>query len=595
MRRVSSRQRLVSWDAFDASRDSSDVSESDYSDNDHPLESSVVILAKMHATATTAGSQSFTDGASETSSTRSSNLNSTIHSTLSSSAVTAASQSQRRKRGRRKHHGPVVVPSFAWEVEAPPSSHLLRLEQLVPDVQWHILSFLDVASLRSVLQLNHKYRDLVQSDEAAVTVWQPHVQRKWPMMDSSRMGLVDAYALPTAAAASSKSEFDVNLPLLLSMTPSALPSEVDISLLDHPRRRSHTRNSALRSHRRITHQLMRAPMPTKLQVYKPHSEHQQQMHQSIMIRYTGPVGSGDRCIRANHPMPRPIRKTSTWGRPKFLMRGNSSHSMNSGGLIGGSTNIPSNMHGSLFDLICQGARAVSRRGMADWRPFVCPYLQKDGTLDVTPRMVAYYEVEILEKPQDSNTSDTDGDDDDSFPPPPRRANSTSECVAVGIATESFHVHSRMPGWDSLSFGYHGDDGGIFHSSGGMVERFGPTFGTGDTVGCGIDYVQQGIFFTLNGKFLGYGWKNIGTEFLHNDLYPVVGIDTNAVIALNFGTNKPFKYDLSEFHSKHAQLIEPQYQFSKRAGSIPRGLGAIGRSTSSGSLSSRFSRRSASKR
>jgi hypothetical protein len=159
-------------------------------------------------------------------------------------------------------------------------------------------------------------------------------------------------------------------------------------------------------------------------------------------------------------------------------------------------------------------------------------------------MVAYFEVEILQK-------ERIGDD------VPRAT--TSECVAVGLATEAFHVHSRMPGWDSLSFGYHGDDGRTFHSGGGA--RFGSAFGVGDTVGCGIDYVARGIFFTLNGRFLGYGWKNLGPELLNHALYPVVGIDTSAPIQLNFGTCKPFLYNLDDFHASHERIIQPRYRFS----------------------------------
>jgi hypothetical protein len=164
-------------------------------------------------------------------------------------------------------------------------------------------------------------------------------------------------------------------------------------------------------------------------------------------------------------------------------------------------------------------------------------------------MVAYFEVSITEDKRTEPES-----------PSPLRSEEKRECVAVGIATESFSYKTKMPGWDSQSFGYHGDDGGTFHASGGMVERFGPCFGSGDTVGCGIDYISRGIFFTLNGNFLGYGWKQIDVEFLENNLYGVVGIDTNDPVSVNYG-DSPFQFDLTNFTMKHEGLISPHYQHS----------------------------------
>ncbi len=472
MKRVSSRQRLVSWDAFDAHRES-DLSDSEYSDNDSPV---VIHLDK-------------------------------------------------RKRSR-KHLGPVLIPDTTV------------LEELTVDVQVQILSFLDVKSLRSICSVNHQYRSLILSEEYLRSIWKPVLQQYWPVK-SDLPPLVDSYSLPTAMADG------LNLPLLLSMTPRVLPTHVDEALLDHPSRLSLVEGNW------INHQFLRAPMPTKLAVVHQDS--------TTLIRYTGPIGSGDRCVRANHPLPRPLRRKPFWSRKRT---------------------------DGLFERICQGARAVSRRG-ANWTPFCAPHLQEDGSLDVTPRMIAYYEVEIL-----AQSENTVPDDEDSIPPITRTRTHTAECVAVGIATENFHIHSRMPGWDSLSFGYHGDDGGIFHSSGGMVEHFGPTFGKGDIVGCGIDYVAQAIFFTLNGKFLGYGWKNIGVDFLQKNLYPVVGIDTNAFITLNFGTTKPFKFDLTSFHQRHSKLIQSHYQYSRRGQSSKSSRSSSCSHSSAGStLSSRFSRRS----
>ncbi len=120
-----------------------------------------------------------------------------------------------------------------------------------------------------------------------------------------------------------------------------------------------------------------------------------------------------------------------------------------------------------------------------------------------------------------------------------------ECVAIGLSTLSFNPRSRMPGWDEHSFGYHGDDGGIFHGHGDMLRRYGPSFGPGDTVGCGLDYSTRKVFFVKNGEFLGWAFENVDEEMLDRGLYPTVGVDTECPVHVNFG-KLPFKFDLKEF-------------------------------------------------
>lgn len=185
---------------------------------------------------------------------------------------------------------------------------------------------------------------------------------------------------------------------------------------------------------------------------------------------------------------------------------------------------------------------------------MAPFLSHSGSAHLTPRLVSYFEVSILEpqteeEPEHNNT--TNGDNNNTGAPPARA--SRNDCVAVGVATEAFDWHARMPGWDAHSFGYHGDDGGIFHSSGGMLRKFGPSYGRGDVVGCGIDHVARGIFFTLNGNFVGYAWQGLPMDMLQKDMYPVVGIDTNDWIRCNFGT-EPFKYDLKSMIVRHEDLV-----------------------------------------
>ena len=62
---------------------------------------------------------------------------------------------------------------------------------------------------------------------------------------------------------------------------------------------------------------------------------------------------------------------------------------------------------------------------------------------------------------------------------------SSPCVSVGLATPNFNLRRKQAGWDSFSLGYHGDDGVIYHRTGMGLRKFGPAFGAGDVVGCGV--------------------------------------------------------------------------------------------------------------
>ena len=73
----------------------------------------------------------------------------------------------------------------------------------------------------------------------------------------------------------------------------------------------------------------------------------------------------------------------------------------------------------------------------------------------------------------------------------------------------------MPGWWCRveSYGYHGDDGRFFawknpgpSVGGDFDEVFGPKYGPGDVIGCGVDFANRTLFFTKNGEFLGALWS-----------------------------------------------------------------------------------------
>lgn len=113
----------------------------------------------------------------------------------------------------------------------------------------------------------------------------------------------------------------------------------------------------------------------------------------------------------------------------------------------------------------------------------------------------------------------------------------SQAIAIGFTDKSFPMY-RMPGWEPGSYGYHGDDGKLFHGL-GIGDAFGPTFSTGDTVGAGINYATQEILFTVNGLVVG----RTAFEDTDGPFYPTVGLHSqNQRVVVNFG-QKPFVFDV----------------------------------------------------
>lgn len=113
-------------------------------------------------------------------------------------------------------------------------------------------------------------------------------------------------------------------------------------------------------------------------------------------------------------------------------------------------------------------------------------------------------------------------------------------MGLGL-TSSTSILNKLPGWTRESYGYHADDGNIFNGD-GRGTQFGPTFTSGDIIGCGYNLVEGKCFFTKNGVNLGKAFDDIPTDL---SFYPTIGLKTfGEEIVANFG-QEDFVYDVEQ--------------------------------------------------
>lgn len=130
--------------------------------------------------------------------------------------------------------------------------------------------------------------------------------------------------------------------------------------------------------------------------------------------------------------------------------------------------------------------------------------------------IYYFEVEIKQKSRDT-------------------------AIAVGFSTGEASLE-RLPGWETHSWGYHGDDGKMFFGD-HAGRNYGQTFGQGDVIGCGINFNSCHAFFTKNGLDLGICFRELKRDM---KLYPTIGMKkhSGALVTANFG-QRPFVFDIDD--------------------------------------------------
>ncbi|KAA6416144.1 MAG: hypothetical protein FRX48_00863 [Lasallia pustulata] len=110
-------------------------------------------------------------------------------------------------------------------------------------------------------------------------------------------------------------------------------------------------------------------------------------------------------------------------------------------------------------------------------------------------------------------------------------------IGVGFSGSKASLE-RLPGWEPDSWAYHGDDGKSFAGE-STGKSYGPTFTTGDVVGCGVNFMTKTAFFTKNGVFLGNAFRHL-TDV---KVYPSIGMKRpGAQLSVNFG-QRPFVFDI----------------------------------------------------
>eukprot|EP01133_Synstelium_polycarpum_P016658 gene16658-19795_t len=127
-----------------------------------------------------------------------------------------------------------------------------------------------------------------------------------------------------------------------------------------------------------------------------------------------------------------------------------------------------------------------------------------------------------------------------------------EKICFGLASGD-HPSDVFPGFTQGSYGYSGDGKLYLGSSEG--KNYGPSFVSGDVVGCGYDSSTKSLFFTKNGTYLGVAAKKVNLS----GLFPTVGLQSSGEsVIINFLPPFSYRGHTTEKHSTtttQTQVVE----------------------------------------
>lgn len=195
----------------------------------------------------------------------------------------------------------------------------------------------------------------------------------------------------------------------------------------------------------------------------------------------------------------------------------------------------------------------------------CPVVRRrrDGKIDVQLSSISYFEVRLVSRTgqRQRRPNALPGDGEGIVQPPPQA------CVAVGLSTTCFRVSGFQPGWTEDSIGFHSDDGRLFFGTGTDSEPFGPSYGDGDVVGCGVHIPSMSVFFTKNGKLIGTAYI-INTEpRTFRELCPSIGLDSKEyTVHASFGAGQTFFFDVNKAERLYENYPPPLRQSARLSSS-----------------------------